>query len=83
MITKCKHMYVYTAGQSRDPWEEIYLPAEPEEIGGLVDPEYYGFEKPWLNFRRKTFVITEGRDILCYCDTQGQADEMQIILERA
>lgn len=84
MITKLKHMYVYTDGQSRDPWEEIYKPAEPEEIGSLVDPEYHEFEEPWLNFRRETFVITDDQDdILCYCDSRRQAEDMQIILERA
>lgn len=84
MQTKLKHMFVYTDGLSRDPWEEIYKPAESPEMGGLVDPEYYEFEEPWLNFRRETFVITDDRDnILCYCDTRDQADNLQIMLERA
>lgn len=84
MITKCKHMYVYSNGQSRDPYEEIYKPSESPVMGGLVDPEYYEFEEPWLNFRRETFVITDDRDnILCQCDTRDQADNLQIILKRA
>lgn len=61
-------------------WGLCNRPAEPE--GQLVDPEQYEADEPGLQFVEECWVVLDGEEELCSCQTQDQAETVKHTFER-